>query len=326
VKPRKGALRLPKSFRSFHDTIATLQLKQLRQLAAIVEAGSIRAAAHRLDIAQPALSRSIRSAEVGLGVKMLERGPSGVVPTEYGTALLQYVRAIEANLRLAASDLDAIRGIPAATVRMGVGPIEGPPFASVVIARMLERYPHVRFTVREGIFGTLRRALLEGDIDFIVGPSAIDGPGPGLTAEIIAYRRETLVVVRAQHPLARKRSVTLSELADARWVLPASETPTYMSFAETFIHSGLVAPTGPIIAPASSKTAMALILANDLIGLLPTDVLLNELKQGALKRVVFEGPLFTPPVSLITRDPIALPPICFETITELRRIGSKLNA
>jgi DNA-binding transcriptional LysR family regulator len=244
---------MPKSIRSFQDTVSTLQLKQLRQLAAIVEKGSIRAAAHELGIAQPALSRSIRAAEVGLGVRMLERGPSGVSVTEYGAALLQYVRVIEANLRLAADDLDAIRGFPEATVRMGVGPIEGPPFASVVITRMLQRYPKLRFAVREEVFDTLRVSLLGGDIDFVVGPSPPDGPGRGLTSEVVAYRRDTVVVVRASHPIAKKRRVTLKELAKANWVLPASWTPTYKSFVEVFARSGLPAPMGPVTAPAASE-------------------------------------------------------------------------
>jgi LysR family transcriptional regulator of abg operon len=315
---------MPRSFRSFQDTISTLHLKQLRQLVAIVEKGSIRGAALELGIAQPALSRSIRTAEAGLGISLLERGPSGVVATEYGAALLQYVRAIEANLRLAAGELDAIRGFPPATVRMGVGPIEGPPYAAVVIARMLERYPTVRFAVREEIFGTLRASLLNGDIDFIVGPSPADA-GPGLLSEIIAYRRETLVVVRASHRLAKKRIVSLKDLAKSEWVLPVFSSPTYRSFAEIFTRDNLSAPTGPITAPASSKTAIALVLTTDLVGLLPTDVLLSDLQQGTLKRLPFEGALFTPPVSIITRDPVALPAICNETLNEIRRIGAALN-
>ena len=316
---------MPRSFRSFQDTISTLHLKQLRQLAAIVERGSIRGAALELGIAQPALSRSIRTAEAGLGISLLQRGPGGVAATEYGAALLQYVRAIEANLRLAASELDEIRGFPPATVRMGVGPIEGPPFAAVVIARMLERYPTARFAVREEIFATLRDSLLNGDIDFIVGPAPNDA-GPGLLSEIIAYRRETLVVVHATHRLAKKRTVSLKDLAKADWVLPAFTSPTYRSFAEIFTRNNLAAPVGPIMAPASSKTAIALVLKTDLVGLLPTDVLLGELQQGTLKRLQFEGSLFTPPVSLITRDPVALPAICNETLNEIRRIGAALNA
>ena len=316
---------MPRSFRSFQDTISTLHLKQLRQLATIIEKGSIRGAALELGIAQPALSRSIRSAEAGLGTNLLERGPSGVVATEYGAALLQYVRAIEANLRLAAGELDAIRGFPPATVRMGVGPIEGPPFAAVVIARMLGRYPAIRFAVREELFGTLRDSLLNGDIDFIVGPSPADA-GPGLLSEIIAYRRESLVVVRSSHRLAKKRAVSLKDLAKSDWVLPAGSSPTYRGFAEIFVRNNLSAPTGPITAPASSKTALALVLKTDLVGLLPMDVIIGELQQGALKRLPLEGTLFTPPVSIITRNPLALPAICNETLNEIRLIGAALNA
>ena len=208
---------------------------------------------------------------------------------------------------------------------MGVGPIEGPPYAAVVIARMLKRYPTVRFAVREEIFGTLRASLLNGDIDFIVGPSP-DDAGPGLLNEIIAHRRETRVVVRASHRLAKKRHVTLKDLARSEWVLPAFSTPTYRSFAEIFARDNLSAPTGPVTAPGSSKTTLALVLTTDLVGLLPADVVHSELQQGVLKQLPFAGALFTPPVSIITRDPLALPAICNETLNEIRHIGAGSSA
>jgi DNA-binding transcriptional LysR family regulator len=102
----------------------------LRQLAAVFECGSISAAAKKLHVQQPTLSRNMRAVERGVGVQLFDRTAKGIVPTAYGTALLQYQRALDSNLRNAASELDTIRGVPPAIIRIGVGPIEGSTIAS----------------------------------------------------------------------------------------------------------------------------------------------------------------------------------------------------
>ena len=66
----------------------------------VAEKGSIRQAAEALSIAQPALSRSIRSIEENLQVKLMNRGPRGVELTEYGKTLISYGKIIEANFEI----------------------------------------------------------------------------------------------------------------------------------------------------------------------------------------------------------------------------------
>jgi DNA-binding transcriptional LysR family regulator len=64
-----------------------LKLRDLDILVAVVETGSMGKAAKRLDISQPAISKAIVELEDALGVRLLDRGRRGVVPTAYGVAL-----------------------------------------------------------------------------------------------------------------------------------------------------------------------------------------------------------------------------------------------
>lgn len=71
-----------------------MTLTQLRYVIAVAEAGSISAAAARLFIAQPSLSKSISELESEMGVTMFERQARGVRVTDGGTRFLSYARQV----------------------------------------------------------------------------------------------------------------------------------------------------------------------------------------------------------------------------------------
>ena len=75
-----------------------MKLTQLRDLVAIVKHGSLRSAARHLELAQPALTRSIRTLERELGVTLFEREVRGMVLTAAGR--LFYERAAMAMNQL----------------------------------------------------------------------------------------------------------------------------------------------------------------------------------------------------------------------------------
>ena len=78
-----------------------MKLQDLHVLMAVVQAGSMGKAAQRLNITQPAISRSIAELEQALGVKLLDRHRQGVEPTEFGRALLDCGVAVFDDLRQA---------------------------------------------------------------------------------------------------------------------------------------------------------------------------------------------------------------------------------
>src|ERR1700741_4948221 len=65
-----------------------MKLHDLHVLMTVVQAGSMSKAAALLNTGQPAISRSIADLEQTIGLRLLERNPQGVEPTEYGRALL----------------------------------------------------------------------------------------------------------------------------------------------------------------------------------------------------------------------------------------------
>ena len=137
-----------------------MDLNAVRMFVAAVQAGSLSAAAARLEMALPTLSRHIRELEGDLKVRLFERGARGVRLTDAGTRLYEHaVRAVESlddAERALASDEAQLRG----TLRLSIPPSFEPWWE--LIAAFQRSHPQVRVSV----FTTERRVdLVEDGID-----------------------------------------------------------------------------------------------------------------------------------------------------------------
>src|SRR6267143_841188 len=91
-----------------YRSVITMRLSQIRDFLAVVESGGIRAAARELGVSQPAITRSVRGREAELHTRLLQRTPTGVVPTQAGRAFLARARAAQAELRKAEEEADRL--------------------------------------------------------------------------------------------------------------------------------------------------------------------------------------------------------------------------
>src|SRR5580704_8556061 len=99
-----------------------MKLTQLRNVAAIAERGSLRAAARHLSLAQPALSRSVQELERELGAPLFERRSRGMVVTPLGRAFLRRANAILNDVHRARDEFEQLRGnaVGAATIGLSI--------------------------------------------------------------------------------------------------------------------------------------------------------------------------------------------------------------
>src|SRR6202011_4346894 len=145
---------------------------KLHQLAALVtasESGSLRQAAEKMRLSQPALSRSIRELELETGVKLLERTALGVKATIYGEALILRSKLVEAELRQARDDIAHLRAATHGDLRIGATPVAAFSLLPIVLARFKTSRPQVRVSITDGMGSTLFQQLRQGDLDFVFG-------------------------------------------------------------------------------------------------------------------------------------------------------------
>lgn len=194
----------------------SFDLEQLRTLAAVVDAGSLTAAAPRVFLSQSSVSEQVRKLEERAGQSLLVRSKAGVVPTEAGVRLLAYARRI-----LALSD-EAFRDLHGETLqgelRLAVTDYFRPGDLTRLLGRLAESYPQVRLHVSILKSDALRAAYAQGDFDVglamdIAGASASSSSTQGAKARTI--RRESLVWLGASGMrLVRGEPVRLLALPD----------------------------------------------------------------------------------------------------------------
>ena len=145
-----------------------MDLKQLKAFSAVAEFGSFSRAAAVLSIAQPGLSRQVKSLEGELGVKLLYRNGRGIILTEAGKLLDQYAKRILETTSRAVSELAALQSSPRGNVIIGMPPSVGFVLTSPLVSRFRTEYPSIAMRVIEGFSGHVLEWLLTGKIDVAV--------------------------------------------------------------------------------------------------------------------------------------------------------------
>src|SRR6188472_1668916 len=93
--------------------------RQLERFVDVVESGSLSRTSRRLNISQPALSKSLGLIEERLGMKLLERGPRGVRATNFGDVFYKRARTIISQFRRTWEDLDNLKGSTGGLATLG---------------------------------------------------------------------------------------------------------------------------------------------------------------------------------------------------------------
>lgn len=133
--------------------------RQLHVFVQIAEAGNLRKAASRLNIAQPALSRYVRALEDELGVRLLDRHPHGVSVTPAGAQLLERSRRILDELEEARVAIMAADGRLAGKVTVGSSTTVGKLLFAPLMARVQREYPEIALELVEDGFYQLLEGL-----------------------------------------------------------------------------------------------------------------------------------------------------------------------
>ena len=120
-----------------------LKLHDLHVLMTVVQVGSMRKAAALLNTAQPAISRSIAELEHAFGVRLLDRSPQGIEPTQYGRALLRRGAAAFDELKQSGQDIAFLSDPEAGELRIGSGLALAEGLVLAVMDRLARQYPRV---------------------------------------------------------------------------------------------------------------------------------------------------------------------------------------
>lgn len=244
-----------------------IDLRQLECFVAVVEEGSFRAAAERLHMSQPPLSRQIKQLETVLGVTLLTRRPHGVGLTAAGRVFLsgarktlnQATKAVEATRRCSDQPRQRLRVGYTTVLDPEVFPALEPAFQRVFPRGSLESVADISVE----LIRSLRRGTL--DVAFIGLPSA--------TGELIVeplHKEPLMAAIPVRHPLTRHKTLSLKQLEDQQIFWPQRRmNPGFYDYYEQVFEKLDFSPSRRLIEPRDYHVLLAEVAKGRGIGFVP---------------------------------------------------------
>jgi DNA-binding transcriptional LysR family regulator len=301
-----------------------LRLRDLHVLSSVVKFGSMAKAAAQLGLTQPAISQSVAALEATLGVRLLDRSPRGVAPTQFGEALL--ARGAEAfdALKQGVRDIEFLSDPGSGEVWIGASEsyISGG-YLAAVIAHLAKQYPRVVVHVLEANTAALEfHELRARKVDLMLG--RISGPVREDDLAVEALYEEAIVVAAgASHPLARRRKIALAELSDQPWILAPPNTVVRELVGSAFRAKGLTPPLLSVTT-YSMQLRMQLLATGRYLTAVPESLLQYNAKRWSLSRLPVElgKPL---PVVIVTLKNRTLSPTVRLFIDHARAVTREMR-
>lgn len=200
------------------------KIQQLRMFNEIIQNGSIRAAAKKMNLSQPALTRSLRELEQVLGATLIIRSNDGAILTEAGKSFSVYSSLILEELERATIDIKQINQKVESNVAFGISSLLAVTILSSVIKDFKKRHPSTNVLLKEAQLSTLLPSLREGLLDFAVGTLDEIMPLGEFIVEPL-FTAPFSIVARKGHPLIQ--STSLDDLKYAKWLLPETNMGYY---------------------------------------------------------------------------------------------------
>jgi DNA-binding transcriptional LysR family regulator len=292
-----------------------MKLNQIRDFIAVARAGSLRAAAKSLGLAQPSLTKSIAQLEEDLGAVLLERSSRGIRLTAAGLAFLD--RAESAWHELSRGRAEVLELSQSERGSIAVGLSAAPSLIGLAHAmKSFQRaMPDVHVRVVTGNFPTVLPELRAGRLDFSIGPRPTYGVADEYVIESL-MPNSRVVVCRREHPLRRARS--LSELLGAEWILTSATGQPHEEF-ERYFTDHKFKPPKALMQCEYVTALLAMLAGSDMLALLPRQWAESDVTKNLLVKIPIAEILNDADICLIHRSGSNLTRPAKHFLTLLRR-------
>lgn len=253
----------------------SVQLRHLRHAVALAEEGSYTAAANRLNLSQPALSRSIQALEEILGAKLFDRESNGVVPTGIGFLVVERGRVLLGGAHDLEREVQLALGLDLGSLSIGAGPYPTEISVGIACGRLALKHPRLSLDVRVGDWSFLLQLVLDGQLDIAIAELSTAEENNRLETEALPIHHGRFVC-RAEHPLAAGAGLTLED-----------------TFAYPLVTSSLPArlhKLRPSIRVDTFGLVRDIVCSSNALGLATSGQVEADLKRGALVWLPLELP------------------------------------
>lgn len=246
-------------------------LREIECFLAVADEGSFTGASRRLHLAQPPITRHVRSLEAKIGCQLFTRTPTGARLTEAGRAYHDETRGIPARLAAAAEAARARQNSGLQTLRIG--------FISAVISERLEttlaafrqKHPHVRIMLYDLPPDDQLRAIESGELE-----GGFIGVAPERANSRLAfstwYSEDLVALLPADHPLAKRSRIRLAELRDEPFIaVSGNAASAYSQLLHAVLRKENVRPQVVLTTPRAQAVAL-MVAAGSGVSVMPASL------------------------------------------------------
>jgi LysR family transcriptional regulator, regulator for genes of the gallate degradation pathway len=262
------------------DVQRLVRTSQLDALGAVVEHGNFSIAARARHLSQPSIHRSARELERLLGAPLFEKTSFGTTPTREAEKLARRSRLAFAEIEQARAEVHALRGGESGRTVIGALPLARSYLLPAALLEFTQEHPLHGVTIIEGTYEHLLSGLRSGESDMLIGALRDPAPAADVMQEHL-FDDPLAIVVRAEHPLARRRRVTAAALGKFQWIAPRVGSPLRVHFDALLASTG-VAVSSPPLECNSLAAARAFLLESDRVMLLSAHQIHYEMRAGLL--------------------------------------------
>jgi DNA-binding transcriptional LysR family regulator len=213
-----------------------MNINQLRAFVSIVEKGTFSAAARAVGVSQPAVSLQIQALEEYLGVDLLDRRTKKVQLTEAGKLFYPTALQIVSKIDDAQHQLEELGESVKGRLAVGGSTIPGEYVLPKVLGRFKSEYPDVIVALRIADTGEIAEQIIAGNLQVgLIGAK----PAAGQLSARPFLHDELVFIIPAAHELSQKRSVTLTDLGQADFIIRERGSGTRQTIEDYLGKQGL---------------------------------------------------------------------------------------
>jgi molybdate transport repressor ModE-like protein len=256
-----------------------LDVRRMKILREVADRGSFSGAADSLHLTQSAVSQQIAALEKETGTKLLERNHGNVRLTDPGAALVAHADAVIARLEEAERELADIADLRGGRLRMVTFPTAGATLVASAVPAFRKRYPAVELELGEAEPEQSIPRLKCGDYDLALAYDfdSVPFPDDRDTEREFLLEERLQVALPADHPLAKRKSITLDKLSEETWACGLSPSSCRANVIEWSRAAGF--EPGISFASDDYQVIQALVAAGMAVALLP-ELLLTGRNPG----------------------------------------------
>lgn len=299
---------------------AMLNERRLQAATLLAELHHMPTVAHVMGVSQSAVSQAIARLEDMLGHPLFLRTAHGMVPTDLGRRWAGSFERVLAELRHIPEDIAALAGVVLGVVTIGALPLARSQLLPIAIASVLQRHPQLQIRSLESPYEELTASLLSGRIDFIVGAQRA-GAGDAFESRSL-FEDKAALVARSGHPLARRATLRIGDLAAYPWVLSRHGTPLRESLVQFFARNG-AQPPAPAVETGDLALLRGLLLSSDMLTVLSAHQLHHEVRTGQLAVLPFQMPGMERRIGVTTRKGAHLSPGANALLAEIDAVSAR---